>query len=131
MVTKQITDWTKPAEAAIPTLLEVTRDLVTKDEVMSGLKFTPGPWLVHEPNKYTARIVKELSPAHVRIVASIVEIGEESIANGRLISAAPELYEALINTRALLKAFVGPDDAIATATLDQAQAAIVKARGEP
>lgn len=52
--------------------------------------------------------------------------------DGRLIAAAPELYDALHETATLLRAFVHEDtDAIAAAVLSQARQALAKARGEP
>lgn len=62
---------------------------------MSDPKFTPGPWTVYEKSKRGTRIfIGELTGCYADVVCSDYE-DEES--NARLITAAPELYEALQN----------------------------------
>lgn len=56
--------------------------------------------------------------------------GPDHAALGKLFAAAPDLYAALENTASLLRAMTGPDDAVATACLDEARAALRRARGE-
>ncbi|KAB7765370.1 hypothetical protein [Xanthomonas sp. LMG 12461] len=99
---------------------------------MSETKWTPGPWLVNtagvgssyggievtEFYVYNPKVVK-----NVAIAADIVDpkTGQPSEANARLISAAPELYEALSR----LEQYGHTD-----ATWDFAMRAMAKARGE-
>lgn len=73
----------------------------------SKVKHTPGPWVVEglvESNGVGAfRIV---SPDNTHAVADVYEI-EGREANARLIAAAPEMLEALINARSLLETVGG------------------------
>lgn len=57
-------------------------------------KHTPGPWEV-EVHSYTYSIVRDVSPFITEDVASVRRDGPQDSANARLISAAPELLEAL------------------------------------
>lgn len=102
---------------------------------MAELKFTPGPWLVREPNPYTATIVKELSPAHVRIIASLIETSEQCVADAHLIAASPTLYTALENLLDRYRDLVSSGDcgfwdAEEETQVKAAVAALASARGE-
>ena len=55
------------------------------------MKHTPGPWIVGEEND----VYLEGQAACIAKVCGAPEGIEESIANAQLISAAPEMYEAL------------------------------------
>ncbi|MGP3209196.1 hypothetical protein ACTVPS_01765 [Serratia marcescens] len=77
--------------------------------VMSGFKGTPGPWEVDRNNVHSGRI----ATIHHCIGNDWVEIWspdwpdteEKQEANARLISAAPELLEALISARKELEGY--------------------------
>jgi hypothetical protein len=100
--------------------------------------FTPGPWLVHATNRLVCQAdgaFKKVKVKNGKVLADdlpnsiclLRDPGEdfnedETLANGFLISAAPELYEAL-------------NDALAVhggsySWGDKAKAAMAKARGE-
>jgi hypothetical protein len=87
---------------------------------------TPGPWHV-EPSAFHSAF-HEVVSFHPALIAQIREnnaddgLGDIGLANARLISAAPDLLEALEIARKRLAA-----DAIFIAKID---AAIAKARGE-
>lgn len=106
---------------------------------MSAPKHTPGPWTA------TTRITgDEISPeeTHVELIRKPGVMGQESIkgiclvhswgirdaehhANARLIAAAPDLLEALVEARDVIDSKIGLTDAI----LDQIRAAIARAEG--
>lgn len=98
-------------------------------------KHTPGPWSVDPSEFCGARIngPHGLSVAHATQRDTFPSNSPGSIsqseaeANGRLISAAPELLEALRDTLALLEAYCGESEGC---TRKQARAAIAKATGE-
>lgn len=65
---------------------------------MQEKRFTPGPWFEHREGFSTVYIEARLRPGVIQEVAACgpTESGSESqSANARLISAAPELLEAL------------------------------------
>lgn len=109
-------------------------------------KFTPGPWRKamggNMGNVIEAQSGKNYGTGDdgFRHVASYQACGDNArkyheewgnaSANGSLIAAAPELYEALHNALVLVRALTGPDDAIAAATISAGEAALAKARGE-
>lgn len=96
---------------------------------MAEPKWTPGPWRAHGWND-----LSNVVPIYGLgcWVASAQYLGGTELAkiNARLIAAAPDLAEALHSTLTLLKAFVTREDDIARAVLEQAEAALAKARGE-
>lgn len=93
---------------------------------MSERPWTPGPWQVSCVSDGTRRRsvwTDEGPPAHIADVTN----GE---ANARLISAAPDLYEALARiVDSVAKGASG--DVCQTYDFDDARAALAKARGEP
>jgi len=93
---------------------------------MSKPSHTPGPWTAakHGPKLW------QIDAANDAVATTAFCYSQEVAANARLIAAAPDLYEALHNTLTLLRAFVTRDDDIARVTLEQAEAALIKARGE-
>lgn len=88
---------------------------------------TPGPW--HLINDVC--VGGPIEPGWEEAGCGIAHCGmrartqEEAAANARLISAAPDLYEALRD----LCASGGPDDG--ADLFEKANAALAKARGEP
>lgn len=106
---------------------------------MSAFKGTPGPWEVAEENgDYFVQVASQPSACHpmfdrYRIIHGWVggdgtdspnpELGTP-IANARLIAAAPELLEALIDCRRVLELLAG-----ATRELAVVDAVIAKATG--
>ena len=98
-------------------------------------KHTPGPWSItpDAPTQVEADGIW-VGDASRREVGS-----EQALANARLISAAPDLLEALGEARKALAVLINPGAeyasvqavfAQATATEARARAAIAKARGE-
>ena len=98
------------------------------------MSYTPKPWVVGEPNKGP---VSGTVPVHTadymesyrsgQLVCSVYGTAAFSSANARLISAAPDLYEAL---RDIVDAADGTGWDQLDATFTQARAALKKARGE-
>jgi hypothetical protein len=84
-------------------------------------KFTPGPWIV-DPEDHRLVTTQDGS-----VISAAFGRGSESLANGRLNAAAPELYEAL---DALVNEPTGAPDYLPSRLWDAARAALRKARGE-
>lgn len=87
--------------------------------------FTPGPWrvsLVSDGTRRRSVWTDGGPPAHIADVTN----GE---ANGSLISAAPDLYEAL-NRIVSSVARTTSEDVCQSSDFDDARAALAKARGE-
>jgi len=86
------------------------------------LKATPGPWKYEHASGAIYYDDGDVEPliASTNLESVSVEQGD---ADGHLIAAAPDLYEAL-------KAVVGITDR-KTDEFDKARAALAKARGEP
>lgn len=88
-------------------------------------KYTPGPWYRNINAKYP--VYAGEAPNHIHIASILKDAPEsEREANLRLITAAPELLEAL---KAIHGHLVNGDKATAVMT-ELARAAIAKARGE-
>lgn len=95
--------------------------------------FLPGNWRVQDRRQcqenWAVSSDHEFPGApgttHRRYVAQIM-----TLEDAHLVSAAKELYEAAINLTSLVKAFAGPDDAIAQTAISEGQKALAKARGE-
>lgn len=110
------------------------------------MSFTPGPWSVRKAktptdNAFDYGIGAALGGKERCIAEAFarvdVDIYPDAEANARLISAAPDLLEALIEVREML--FARPDIVsklrplmgfAENATSDRAAAAIAKAKGE-
>jgi len=104
-------------------------------------KHTPGPWTLlatvtqQRPNNKTALSIwsdecyepKEIAKLPTESAHSGVKSIDERLVNGQMMSAAPELLEALEFARDKLIIYEGPDG---TKTLRMAIEAIKKARGE-
>jgi hypothetical protein len=101
---------------------------------MSAATFTPGPWAVQGQGYSTQ--VYAADGRHYNICADIDLNGNpENQANARLIAAAPDLYDALVQCRSVLgTALRDATDPVArrviTRKIEVANAALAKARGE-
>lgn len=92
-------------------------------------KWTPGPWFIKSQNEFGEDVIGandgDSDPWSVAIVCGMCGWPEDnSFANSRLITAAPDMAKALI---ACISAST-PDER--TAAIDAASAALAKARGE-
>ena len=96
---------------------------------MTETKWTPGPWTVDRPSDQNQRmhVVREFN---WRLVASMencnkfLAYADETRANANLISAAPDLYDALKETLEIAARNESGD------YIERANAAMRKARGE-
>lgn len=98
---------------------------------MSAPQFTPGPWLADPvvPNaKRAFYIVGNLDGNNATVDIGTVgpTLSPRAEANARLIAAAPELYEALD----ALVGFARNNATVGQAYVDDAEAALAKARGD-
>lgn len=89
---------------------------------MSDVKHTPGPWTVTSDG-FIAAPSDQMNEGYY--VASLHGYAERS-ANASLISAAPEMLEALMEARAQMQHLYGK-----TNVLDRIDAAIAKAEAQP
>lgn len=87
-------------------------------------KHTPGPWQWFETEDGRARVNPASGGMVIAELATRNPFDQEQRGNARLISAAPELYEALEECEDMLRR-VG-----CYVTADIARAALSKARGE-
>lgn len=101
-------------------------------------KHTPGPWKLHKTTKRGEFCWDyKIKSADNSAICTIGPVAQD--ANGALIAAAPELYEALIVALPLLEGFDDGDrvqcddgdDPIVAPVIAQVRAALAKARGEP
>ena len=98
--------------------------------------YTPGPWevesgMVQTVCEHDCKLEVKCG-VHIPIAWMDREAGTlpcERDANAHLIAAAPELLEALKNTKHHLELFIGPDDKIGNLILKEAVTAIRKAKG--
>lgn len=112
---------------------------------MTAPAFTPGPWLVHSTNRLIVKADDAFGDASVKgnkVEADFIPLcllrdptdgfsEDETLANGFLIAAAPELYEALEETaEALRQCYIEKISADGDPRLQRASAALAKARGE-
>ena len=103
-----------------------------------GIKHTPGPWFITgSMTKYVearipGRMIQEVAACGP--TAADDGYGEQQMANARLISAAPELYEALADALADYDNWAAHEDNYPhehlVAWSEKARAAIAKAKGE-
>ena len=99
---------------------------------MSELKYTPGPWVIHESNAIVGEKLDD-HPIWLRPVIARFATGVRP-ADARLMAVAPELLEALQITRGNI-ASLGPAGALTPYTsyqewLAMVDAVIAKALGE-
>lgn len=99
-------------------------------EVQRGVGFTRGPWLIHAKHRWIVPAEDAFKePDDALPICQLRDPDErltedETLANGFLIAAAPELYEALDTLAAIAKGLVG------SAYIHDAEEALRKARGE-
>jgi|SRR6476620_12372489 len=101
---------------------------------MSG-RFTQGPWIVDRENPC---IIRDQDDTRIADCDNFqyTDDGEIQLPdcphNARLIAAAPDLYEALIDfiENPLFQVAVGGNPVVVDRMLDRARAALAKARGE-
>ncbi len=93
-------------------------------------KHTPRPW-IRDSGCIYAEIQLDNGLTRERPIAAILDSrSEHYCANARLIAAAPDLLESLINCRSLMVALGSASDPIIAAADIEARAAIAKAKGE-
>jgi len=94
------------------------------------MKHTPGPWSVWESPYGWARV----HARHEKTIADVMSKGgagkEEYEANSRLIAAAPELLDALVELASIVDGVRNGEGAIDSFTLQPARAAIAAATGQ-
>jgi hypothetical protein len=93
---------------------------------MSESKYTPGPWIASGDSKYIDSDdgwIAEVNSWPTSPVKQVPEGSEKHQANARLIAAAPDLLDALLE-------IVARNEIQNWFNLDQARAAIAKAKGE-
>lgn len=112
---------------------------------MSAPQFTPGPWLIHHKHRWVVPAEDAFkAPADALPICQLRDPDErltedETLDNGFLIAAAPELYEACRRAKHFIENGVAlgfirmpdpdtPDSA--HTTLPTILAALAKARGE-
>lgn len=113
---------------------------------MADVKFTPGPWLIHATNRIIVQADGAFADVKVKngkvtgdklpnSICLLRDPGDgfsedETLANGFLIAAAPELYEALYALGEALGAVTAPKGHPLLAAGEKASTALAKARGE-
>jgi hypothetical protein len=106
---------------------------------MSETKWTPGPWRIEPPGDLIEdgySVLAECGSFCITVPAEThdYEHGSRDEADARLIAAAPEMYEALLNLSNemafLLKRNPSKDGGLYRVAVDEARAALAKARGE-
>lgn len=103
---------------------------------MMSAAFTPAPWLIHAERRWVVPAEDALKePAEALPICQLRDPDErltedETLANGFLIAAAPELYEALSYTLALARLKFGNLDPDANTLFAKAETVLAKARGE-
>jgi hypothetical protein len=92
---------------------------------MEATKWTPGPWRLNEWRHVVGPNGKEIRCTGLSLAGGNVGL-EEPEANDALIAAAPDLYAALAD----LVDVIDRLGAIRSSRMDDARAALAKARGE-
>ena len=96
-------------------------------------QYTEGPWVIHEGATHSEWTALSIRPSYhgnrsIPAIAKIEKQGRVNYeANAHLISAAPELLDAL---QGVLSVFCPEEEWKGTAVYEQAMAAINKALGE-
>lgn len=94
---------------------------------MSETKFTPGPWILE--GNYSGWVLKSCRKLLGRVFIDYSEsIRGESLANARLISAAPDLFLA---AEEVLEAWISSNEIALLRSYEKLMLAIRKAKGEP
>jgi len=105
---------------------------------MSDTKWTPGPW-VYEPTDYpgledtvAGQMGRVMQADHGDYtICQLCDFSEDEIlANAHLIAAAPEIYEALQDTRETIQALINEGYNGYVSQRDRIDRALAKARGE-
>lgn len=111
-----------------------------------GAKHTPGPWAVEDPMSFELTIVEANKPTHEWVFIASLSLPERRgdpdafprtvvAANARLIAAAPDLLQALIDLNAGIlpsaesNASGNPEWEYVSKRINAARAAIAKATG--
>lgn len=99
-----------------------------KSDVAHTWAHTPGPWVktYNDYDEHYNIVIQGSEGTSVRRIAMVVDSGKDGPMNARLISAAPDLFEALIDLVKYLK-YIEPNS---ISELELAEKAIKKARGE-
>jgi hypothetical protein len=97
------------------------------DELTRG--WTNGPWFAHQNGT-----VWQIDAAHDAVATTQFCYAAEKEANAHLIASAPDLYDALLATRGVLRAVLAhpgkwKEDAVAKAVFEIGDKAIARAHG--
>lgn len=106
------------------------------DSVTEKAMHTPGPWAIHPPVRGYAHSVMARHTTGSRIACADIPEGldadgEDSLANARLVAAAPDLLAAAQSALDWCKQGGPCDWALITVWRDELAAAIASAKGQP
>ena len=100
----------------------------------SEARFTPGPWKAKWSRYRDGTFIVQAGMPSNRVLASFDGDGDgpddQSIADARLIAAAPEMFEALRHCQKVLAAMVSPDATVTGAGIMSAFAQCVEAESK-
>lgn len=98
---------------------------------MSEPKWTPEPWYADDGEGFSVWSIRGARPVHGGgpVLAQVIGDSAETEANANLIEAAPDLYKELSHLAELIRPYLG-QAVPGLATLNGADAALAKARGE-
>lgn len=65
------------------------------DFEIATVKFTPGPWMIDSDDDLEIEICADIRPDGDYLSIALIRINAIAQANAKLISAAPDMYEAL------------------------------------